>query len=160
MRDTFYLTNISPQCSALNRGYWNKLERHVRDLTKDYQNVYVVSGPLYLPNIEENGRRFVKYEVIGPNDVSVPTHFFKVISFEDRQGRKETQAFIMPNEGIPENASLDSFRVSIEKVERAAGMISAGMNQRIPIQRAFHLILEKLKLSVFLKERLQIFDVF
>ena len=120
---TFFLSNICPQSQECNRGHWAALEKYVRDLTKYYENVFVISGPLYLPIIEENGRRFVKYEVIGPNDVSVPTHFFKVISFEDRQGGKVREAYIMPNEGIHENSPLDSFKVSIEKVERAAGMI-------------------------------------
>jgi endonuclease G len=41
---------------------------------------------LYLPNLVENGKKYVKYEVIGPNDVAVPTHFFKVILMEKANG--------------------------------------------------------------------------
>lgn len=123
MSDTFFMSNMCPQSPECNRGYWARLEKHVRDLTKDYQNVYVVTGPLYLPTIEENGKRYVKYEVIGLNDVAVPSHFFKVITFEDSQGRKETRAYILPNEAIPSTASLDSFRVTVSKVERAAGFL-------------------------------------
>jgi len=123
MDDTFYMTNMCPQCPKLNRGYWARFEKHVRDLTKDYKNVYVVSGPLYLPTIEENGKRFVKYQVIGQNDIAVPTHFFKVITIEDGQGRKETRAYILPNESIRENTPLDSFRTTIQKVEKAGGLI-------------------------------------
>lgn len=48
--------------------------------------MYVVTGPLYLPNLVENGRKYVKYEVIGSNDVAVPTHFFKVILMEKNNG--------------------------------------------------------------------------
>lgn len=125
MSDSFYLSNICPQCPAFNRGYWSKLEKYVRNLTKDYQNIFVISGPLYLANVEENGRRYVKYEVIGENDVAVPTHYFKTITTEDWQGRKETRAYILPNALIEDKTPLDMFRVTIEKVERAAGLIFA-----------------------------------
>lgn len=123
MEDTFFLSNMCPQCPEFNRGYWLKLEKHVRNLTKEYANVFVISGPLYLPNFEENGRRYVKYEVLGENNLCVPTHFFKVITFEDLQGRKETQAFILPNEAIPQNMPMDRFKTTVEKVEKAAGII-------------------------------------
>lgn len=77
LSDTFFMNNICPQCLQLNRGYWAKLGKHVRELTEDHENVNVVTGPLYLPTIEENGRRFVKYEVIGSNNVSVPHAFLQ-----------------------------------------------------------------------------------
>jgi len=122
MNDTFYLTNICPQCPQLNREYWAKLEKHVRDLTKDYRNVYVITGPLYLP-YNEGQRRFVKYQVIGSNDVAVPSHFFKVITLEDKQGKRELRAYILPNSVIPSNTSLENFRTTAQKVEKAAGLI-------------------------------------
>ena len=41
---------MAPQVGhGFNRDYWNKLEKHVRKLTKKYSNVYVCTGPLYLP---------------------------------------------------------------------------------------------------------------
>jgi endonuclease G, mitochondrial len=40
MADTFYLTNMCPQCPQFNRGYWKKLEKYVRDLTKSYTHVH------------------------------------------------------------------------------------------------------------------------
>lgn len=123
MDDTFYMSNMCPQCPKFNRGYWASLEKRVRDLTRDYKNVYVISGPLYLPNVEEDGKRFVKYQVIGLNNIAVPTHFFKVLILEDWQGRKETVAYVLPNEDIPPKTSLDKFKASIEKVERASGII-------------------------------------
>ena len=123
MADTFFMTNMCPQSPQFNRGYWSKLEKYVRDLTKDNQNVFVVTGPLYLPYTESDGKRYVKYQVIGSNDVAVPTHFFKMISMEDRQGKIETKAYILPNEAIPSTTSLDTFKTSVQKVERAAGLV-------------------------------------
>ena len=45
---TNYLSNITPQKSALNRGAWVKLESSVRSLARspDTDAVYVMTGPL------------------------------------------------------------------------------------------------------------------
>ncbi|KAJ1606572.1 Nuc1p like endonuclease G [Cryptosporidium canis] len=49
--DTFYLSgNILPQDLSNNGGDWYRLELISRELTKYYQDVYVVSGPLFAPN--------------------------------------------------------------------------------------------------------------
>ncbi len=122
MKETFYLSNISPQVPQFNRGYWRGLERHVRDLTKEYGKVKVITGPLYLPNVEENGKRYVKCQVLGDNDDAVPTHFFKVI-FVKKQGQEVNWAYILPNEPIDKTIPLDSFLTTVAKVEKAAGIV-------------------------------------
>ncbi len=73
MEDTFYLSNMCPQNPNFNRGYWAKFEKYVRDLTKAYKAVHVFTGPLYLPKAKQNGQKWIKYQVIGKNEVSVPT---------------------------------------------------------------------------------------
>lgn len=123
MADTFFLSNMSPQVPEFNRGYWSKLEKHVRDLTKNYSIVEVFTGPLYLPEVDENGLRWVKYQVIGKNDVAVPTHFFKVLVLENSTGRKDCRAFILPNMQINSKTPLNDFEVTVQKVEKLAGLI-------------------------------------
>lgn len=50
IEQTFYLSNMAPQVGVgFNRDSWNRLEDYVRKLTKVYSNVYVCTGPLYLP---------------------------------------------------------------------------------------------------------------
>ena len=50
MDQTFYLSNIAPQVGkGFNRDKWNELELEVRNLVKQYDNVWVCTGPLYLP---------------------------------------------------------------------------------------------------------------
>jgi endonuclease G len=121
MKETFYFSNISPQNPQLNRKYWLKLEKHVRDLTKSFDVVYVITGPLFLPKKMEDGKRYVVYEVIGKNDVAVPTHFFKVL--QAKKGRSiKTEAYIIPNEPIGNDRPLQSFATTLEKVEKAAGL--------------------------------------
>lgn len=50
IEQTFFLTNMAPQVgNGFNRHSWNRLEKYVRKLTKVYTDVYVCTGPLYLP---------------------------------------------------------------------------------------------------------------
>lgn len=45
-------------------------------------------------------------------------------SLKEMQGRKETKAYILPNELILENTSLDSFRTTVQKKQRALPFVS------------------------------------
>jgi len=122
--DTFVLSNISPQVGkGFNRDAWNKLEKHVRQLVKQYKNVYVCTGPLYLPRYESDGKKYVKYEVIGSNNVAVPTHFFKVIVGETEKREFDMEAYIMENTAIEDSVPLKSFLVPKDTIERAAGFL-------------------------------------
>ncbi|KAL1123340.1 hypothetical protein AAG570_002425 [Ranatra chinensis] len=121
---TFYLTNIAPQVGVgFNRNSWNRLEKHVRKLTKIYSNVYVCTGPLFLPKKERDGKNYVKYQVIGSNNVAVPTHFFKVVVMETNDGKLHMEAYVMPNEPIDDNTPLTVFQVPPDSIERHAGLL-------------------------------------
>lgn len=110
---TFYLTNMAPQVgSGFNRDSWNRLEKYVRKLTKTYKNVYVCTGPLYLPKKEADGKSYVKYQVIGNNSVAVPTHFYKVVVGESSDGGLELESYVMPNQVIDDKTPLTVFQVS------------------------------------------------
>lgn len=122
MKESFYLSNISPQHPQLNRKYWVKLERHVREMTKNYSKVFVITGPLFLPEKDKDGKKYVRYQVIGENNVAVPTHYFKVI-YGKKAFLVETEAYIIPNQPIENDPPLKTFEVALEKVEKAAGII-------------------------------------
>jgi endonuclease G, mitochondrial len=101
---------------------WAHLENFCRALTKSFQDVYVYTGPLYLPHQEADGKFYVKYQVIGnPPNVAVPTHFFKVI-LTHKNGNYSAAAFVLPNARIPDSTPLEAFRVPIDAVERGAGL--------------------------------------
>ncbi len=123
MQDSFVLSNIVPQVPALNRGYWKKLEKHVRDLTKSNQAVHVFTGPLYLSTKGRDGKRYVKYQVIGKSDVAVPTHFFMLIFIEQSTDKMLGAAYIVPNKAIDPNTPLKKFTSSVEEVEKASGTL-------------------------------------
>lgn len=124
VNETFFLTNMAPQVGVgFNRNIWNSLERYVRSLVKTSANVYVCTGPLYLPQMGPDGKRYVRYEVIGPNSVAVPTHFYKVVVYEKGGPQSlSMEAYVLPNKAIDDKTPLKAFLVPLESIERAAGL--------------------------------------
>jgi endonuclease G len=128
MDGTFALSNMCPQVGeGFNRDYWAHFETFCRDLTKTYPSVRIVTGPLYLPHRDPDGKWRVNYEVIGtPPNVAVPTHFYKVIYAEDGTNSPTAKvalgAFVLPNARIANDKRLTDFEVPLEAVERASGL--------------------------------------
>lgn len=134
---TFLLSNMCPQVGdGFNRDYWAHFEDFCRRLTNNYPSIRIVTGPLYLPKRDpQDGKWKVSYEVIGnPPNVSVPTHFYKVIFAEDGKtgGNVSLAAFVLPNAPIANDKPLQDFEVPIEAVERASGLEFAA---KLPAQR-------------------------
>ncbi|KAL4919534.1 hypothetical protein BDW62DRAFT_179112 [Aspergillus aurantiobrunneus] len=128
MDGTFALTNMCPQVGeGFNRDYWAHFEDFCRNLAKKYPSVRIVTGPLYLPHRDADGKWRVSYEVIGtPPNVAVPTHFYKVVYAEEGpglpSGKVALGAFVLPNARISNDKQLGEFEVPIEVVERASGL--------------------------------------
>ncbi|MEM7231136.1 MAG: DNA/RNA non-specific endonuclease [Planctomycetota bacterium] len=109
MSESFFLSNMSPQVPAFNRGIWSRLERQVRQWAKDEGSLVVVTGPIF------NGRE----RKIGPNGVSVPHRFYKVI-LDYEPPEVKAIGFILLNEGS--SRPLSSFAVPVDEVERLTGL--------------------------------------
>ncbi|MCH9612662.1 MAG: hypothetical protein S4CHLAM102_11550 [Chlamydiia bacterium] len=124
-KETFYLSNVAPQEPGFNRFYWRSLEEYVRRLTKDYDDVYVVSGTTFLhkDRLDSVGRkiRTITYEVIGKNQVSVPNAFYKVILAKSKKGTSLYQAFCLPNEYIEGDPPFEKYQIGIRELERLTG---------------------------------------
>lgn len=123
LENSFFLSNISPQDPAFNRGYWKMLEQHARELTKHYKTVHTFSGPLYLSNKGRDGKNYVKYEVIGLHNVAVPTHFFMLLFVENPSGKLLTKGFILPNKPIETKTPLKKYAATLEEIEKASGIL-------------------------------------
>jgi endonuclease G len=70
--------------NGFNRHYWARFEDFSRQLLKDWKDVFICTGGLYIPKevtMNDNTKKYVvEYEVIGnPPTVAVPTHFYKVV---------------------------------------------------------------------------------
>ena len=123
MNDTFYLSNICPQTGkGLNRSKWNQLEKRGRALSRKHGSAHILSGPLYLPTVMGN-EKFVKYQLIGDNNVAVPSHFFKVMVTPSKNGGFNVESYVMPNEEIRDDIPISSYIVPKSAIEKGAGFL-------------------------------------
>ncbi len=110
MASTFLMSNISPQSRNFNKGIWRELEELTRDWAKKNEALYVVTGPV----LTEEPKAY-----IGPNEVAVPTAYFKVL-LDYTEPQIKGIGFILPNEVSYE--SLFKYAVTIDEVERQTGL--------------------------------------
>jgi endonuclease G len=71
MLESFYLSNMVPQAPMNNRDGWNHLEYYVRGLSMKYNEVYVITGPVY--------QCFPTCKTIGKTGVMIPTSLYKIV---------------------------------------------------------------------------------
>ena len=110
-RETFYLSNISPQARQFNQGVWRELEELTRDWAKRFKRLYVVTGPVMTQDPKGTiGRR---------NRVAIPAAYFKVLLDADDPERKGI-GFVIPNEISFD--PLPKYAMSIDEVERITGI--------------------------------------
>lgn len=119
MSATFLLSNMAPQRPNLNRRMWERLESAVRQLTEAHGSLWIFTGALYLDSAEQPAG---PAGFIGPNNVAVPTHFFKVILCEHPSGTHEMFAFLMPNQLEPLAGQPRDYAVSVDRVEALSGL--------------------------------------
>uniref|UniRef100_A0A061RVV9 Endonuclease n=1 Tax=Tetraselmis sp. GSL018 TaxID=582737 RepID=A0A061RVV9_9CHLO len=133
MDETHSLINISPQVGkGFNRDYWSRFEAFVKRLASGKgHEVFVVTGPLYLPHRAPDGKGWVmEHPMLGepPSMVSVPTHFYKVVLVEQkgseagRPARLSCGAFVMPNAPIDPAMPLEAFAVPLTQLESVSGL--------------------------------------
>lgn len=66
VRETYVLSNITPQNLSLNRGKWRVLEDKIRTAIG---STYILTGASY----------DIQYETIGANRIPVPSRYFKCV---------------------------------------------------------------------------------
>ncbi|MCC5919267.1 MAG: DNA/RNA non-specific endonuclease [Cyclobacteriaceae bacterium] len=109
MSETFYLSNMSPQLPAFNRGIWSRLEELVRQFAVDNDSIYVVTA----------GVLFDSLQSIGDNEVAIPSYYYKAI-LDICEPELKAIGFILPHEGS--KVDLSSFAVSIDSLEAFTGI--------------------------------------
>jgi endonuclease G len=74
-RDTFHLTNASPQDNLLNTGPWNDLENHVLNtIQRSHAKVVVITGPV----LRETDPIEFGYQI--------PQDFYKIVAYRNEAG--------------------------------------------------------------------------
>ena len=107
MQESFLLSNMSPQLPGFNRVGWRLLEEHVRDLANEYQELYVVTGPIYEGNEASIG-----------DGVVIPSAFYKVIL---DPYYNDAIAFIVPHRDVS-GSELVNFVTTIDDVEQRTNL--------------------------------------
>ncbi len=69
MKNSFFMTNISPQIPGCNRGIWKRLEKQIRLWALKEHKLCVITGPVF--------RKYNKR--MGEAKIPVPYAFYKVV---------------------------------------------------------------------------------
>jgi len=110
-----YLSNVTPQKTALNQGAWSVLENRERMLRNDpdVEGVYVVTGPLYerdmgvLPNATKAH--------------TIPSGYWKVIFIGSSPEQGLYASFVM-DQDTPKSADFCTQQVTVEEIEKRSGL--------------------------------------
>lgn len=107
MAQSFSLANMVPQAPAHNRGTW---ATSVEASTRKYAarasgNVYVITGPIFVPNIEESPS-------IGRGQVRVPKYLFKLV-YDQNENR--AWAYLDENSNETTASAPISYQELVEK---------------------------------------------
>lgn len=107
-KESFLMSNMSPQLPAVNRGTWKNLEGAERAWVYSTKHSFTI----YAGNIWSASSK-----TIGADKVVVPDALYKIL-IDDTT--KQSIAFIMPNQaGIDQNFA--KYQVTVADVEKASG---------------------------------------
>lgn len=117
MSESFLLSNMAPQVGAgFNKRIWKNLEAAVRGWVQERGRLTIITGPVFA--IEDNS---LSYQVIGENQVAVPTHFYKIVVDDNDPENVEALAFMMPNKDLSDDHYSD-YLTTIDEIEKATGI--------------------------------------
>jgi endonuclease G len=109
-----YLSNITPQKKHLNQGPWNDLESAERKLVKQYDEIYVLTGPYYDKNNVVKGPHIERLNYL------IPSGYWKVIAI--KQGEEiKTASFVFP-QNVALRDDYCKYLASVPEIERSTGL--------------------------------------
>lgn len=108
MKESFYMSNISPQKHQFNAGIWLDLENHVRSLVKEHDTLYVVAGPVLKPGLPKIKGTY--------NEISIPESFFKII-YSKKEGWMSGY-LISHSVNYKNKKPLKEYAVSVDSIEK------------------------------------------
>ncbi|MFC2081918.1 DNA/RNA non-specific endonuclease [Candidatus Bipolaricaulota bacterium] len=126
--ETFLMSNICPQTPALNRGVWATLEESVRDWADAFDEVWVLTGPIFDSEAQ-----------LLSAGVEVPDAFFKIV-IDEVAGTLRALAFLIPQDVSGGSVPAD-YLTSVDEIEALAGFdfladldddVEAGLEAEMP----------------------------
>jgi endonuclease G len=105
-RETFLMSNITPQRHALNAGLWKELEMKIAtSYPARYGEVWVFAGPIF-------DGSFKKLK----GKVPIPDAFFMII-VDEQEGKLRTLSLIVPQEADA-SSGIDRYLTTISEIQR------------------------------------------
>lgn len=111
--ESFYTSNVCPQLSALNQKGWLTLEETCTEFARDYEVVWIYTGPIY----GEHKVPFAK-----GRKVPKPIAFYKIVVAPGENDGVDVLAFRMPHKAIARDADVSEYLVSIRSIEDETGL--------------------------------------
>lgn len=109
-RETFLMSNITPQLHSLNAGLWKELELKIAtSYPARYEEVWVLTGPVFSPAPKKLR-----------GGVAVPEAFFLIV-IDENEGKLRTLAFLVPQDA-PTTADPERYLTPIEEIQRRTGL--------------------------------------
>jgi endonuclease G len=125
--ETFYFSNMAPQAPKFNRQVWESLESLTRDWVKQekLQDCYIITGGfLYEPEKDDpdTADGLIDYFTIGTGQVTVPSHFYKIVVGKDTQGEWKAVGFVMENRQYDWPYVWQEYVKSVDWIEERTGL--------------------------------------
>ena len=108
-KESFLMSNMSPQLPSVNRGVWKNLESAERAWVLERQHSFTIyAGDIWGP----------RAKVIGKDSVVVPEYLFKILVDDVL---KQSYAFIIQNKD-GQDKDFTKYQVTVADVEKASGL--------------------------------------
>lgn len=108
-KESFLMSNISPQLPGFNRRIWKSLEEWTRQQATIDSFVYVVTGPVFVNNLGS----------LGKNEVSIPGYFYKIL-LKQNDSKMYSIAFLIPQVGAI--GRIEDYIVTVNSIESITGL--------------------------------------
>ena len=106
MRESFLMSNMSPQHPQMNRGLWSSLENTIRFWVRNYGDTWVVTAPVLNSKLRSLH-----------NGIAVPQYFYKIVYVPSQE---LMAAFLVPNIDTS-NQSFWKYATTVDKIEELTG---------------------------------------
>lgn len=143
------LVATSPLNPELAKGYWMRLNAYLQELPNqlNIKKLLVITEPLFLPEKKSN-QKIVNYELIGKNNVAVPTHILRAVFYladapseaqemhdeftiaaplletEHFHSKLKGKIYLIPNKPIAETTDLETFRMTNwDEIQQLPGVV-------------------------------------
>jgi endonuclease G len=114
-QETYNLSNITPQYSLTNQGFWRELEDNIRSWATAASPVCVETGPVFYSDKDKTITR------VGKDKVAVPHAYYAIIT--QGTGQPHVIAFLVKNEPARHTwTEAKNYLTTVDEIEKLTGL--------------------------------------